>query len=66
MERLTDLPDALGQATTPTYDGNDNLTRFTDRKGQVSGFTYDALNRKVSRGFGATVANPTAYTDTLT
>ena len=32
----------------------------------MSGFTYDALNRLKTSGFGATIANPTTYTSTIT
>ena len=35
------------------YDLNRNVVRFTDRKGQVSEFRYDGLNRRIFAGFGA-------------
>jgi YD repeat-containing protein len=47
------------------YDLSDNLLRRTDRKGQVTGYTLDALDRVTQVGFGATVGNPTAYTSTI-
>ena len=42
------------------------LKQRTDRKGQVSGVTYDALGRVATIGFGATTASPAAYTGTAT
>jgi len=35
------------------YDFNGNVTQFTDRRGVVTTYTYDALNRKVSANFGS-------------
>jgi RHS repeat-associated protein len=34
------------------YFFNGNLTQFTDRKGQVSQFIYDALDRRTESGYG--------------
>jgi RHS repeat-associated protein len=42
------------------YDGNDNLTQITDRKGQATTFTYDATNRRI----GATYADGSTTTYT--
>lgn len=39
---------------------------LTDRKGQVTGITYDSLNRVSQVGFGATVGNPTSFSSTIT
>jgi YD repeat-containing protein len=37
----------------------------SDRKGQVTGFQYDLLNRLTYAGFGASVGNPTSYTSSI-
>jgi RHS repeat-associated protein len=34
------------------WDGNDNLTKVTDRNGTVTQYNYDALNRPTFAGFG--------------
>ena len=57
--------DALTNAETYLYGTNGKLSRITDRKSQVRGFTYDNRNRVSQVGFGATVANPTSYTSTI-
>jgi RHS repeat-associated protein len=41
------------------------LKQVTDRKGQVSGATYDAINRRVSIGFGATTGGPSSFDSTI-
>ena len=66
MNRQLTRQDALTQSESYVYDSAGRLQKFTDRKGQVSGFTYDALHRKATAGFGATVSNPTTYTNTIT
>ena len=65
MNRLVNRKDALLQAETYVYDVASQLQRFTDRKTQVAGFSYDVLNRRAQSGYGATVANPTAYGSTI-
>lgn len=62
--RLTDQ-NPTGQIESYAYDAAGNLNQITDRKGQVSGRSFDALNRITLAGFGATTANPTAYTRTI-
>ena len=57
--------DALLHAGSFLYAANGKLSQVTDRKGQVSGISYDNLSRVSQIGFGATVANPTAYTSTI-
>src|SRR5579864_1800360 len=44
--------DALQRIENYTYDANENLTTFTDRKGQVTTYQYDNLNRLNFVGFG--------------
>jgi RHS repeat-associated protein len=46
------LTDILGATETYTYDGNSNLTRDTDRRGKVTVYQYDGLNRRTFAGFG--------------
>lgn len=58
--------DALLNLETELYEPGGRLKQRTDRKGQVSGVTYDNLGRVATIGFGATAANPTAYTSTAT
>jgi hypothetical protein len=41
--------------TLCAYDPNSNLVTFTDRKGQVTSYQYDGLNRRTFAGFGTTV-----------
>ena len=52
-DRLIRANDALAYQTTFDFEGNDNLTRCTDRKGEVTGLAFDVLNRKLSTRFGA-------------
>ncbi len=63
--RVASKIDALNQSESYGYDPAGNLTRITDRKGQVTGFVYDELGRRTRIGYGATVANPTAYASTI-
>jgi RHS repeat-associated protein len=57
--------DSFGKVQTDLYDAG-LLQRRTDRKGQVSGITYDALGRVKTIGFGATELKPKAYKSTVT
>jgi YD repeat-containing protein len=61
---------AVAQITLPTesytYDGNDNLTQFTDRTGKVATFSYDGLNRRVSAAYGQTQSGGTLSTPDAT
>src|SRR5207249_4470716 len=57
--------DPLLNSESLQYDGNGNLTQFTDRKGQVTTFGYDALNRRTFVGFGTQQPGP-AYQSTIT
>ena len=62
--RVATRQDALTRTESYAYEVG-GLNMVTDRKGQVSGLTYDELGRLATRGFGATVAAPTAYTSTV-
>ena len=47
MDRLATRRDPLLRTESYLYDGNNNLTRFTDRRAQVTNYDpYDALNRR--------------------
>jgi RHS repeat-associated protein len=48
------------KAESYVYDNNGNLTQFTDRKGQATTHTYDALNRRTSATYADT--STTTYT----
>ena len=65
MNLLITRTDPLLKTESFVYDPAGNLIRSTDRKGQVSGSTYDALSRRSQAGYGATVATPTAYLNTI-
>jgi RHS repeat-associated protein len=64
--RLWTRRDALLKTETNLYEPGGLLKQRTDRKGQFSGVTYDAMGRVKTIGFGATAAAPTAYTSTIT
>ena len=49
MDQLDTRTDPLGRAERSTYDAGGNLATFTDRKGQVTTLTYDALNGRPRR-----------------
>ena len=38
--------DPLLKTETYTYDNNDDIAQLTDRKGQLTSYTYDSLNEK--------------------
>lgn len=65
MSKVASRKNPLNNTDTVAYDLAGKLTRITDRKGQVQGFTYDNRGRRAQIGFGATVANPTAYQSTI-
>jgi RHS repeat-associated protein len=45
---LTQTAAPLGRTTSATYDGNGNKLTSTDARGNVTSYTYDALNRLVT------------------
>ena len=63
MDRLATRTDALNRSESYQYDANGNLTQFTDRRGKVTTYAYDNLNRRTFAGFG-TQAGPT-YESTI-
>ena len=44
MNRRSSRTDALGKSETYQYDGNSNLTKYTDRNGQYVTYTHDGIN----------------------
>jgi YD repeat-containing protein len=64
MDRVETRTDPLTRDESFAYDLLGNLTSWTDRKGQVTIYAYDALNRQTFVGFGTT-AGPT-YDSTIT
>jgi YD repeat-containing protein len=63
MDRLATRKDPLLNQEGYQYDVDGNLTQFTDRRGKVTSYRYDALNRRSFAGFG-TQAGPT-YESTI-
>lgn len=57
--------DPLGRIDTLAYYADGRARNFTDRNGQVTGVSYDNRGRVASVGFGATVASPTLYANTV-
>jgi RHS repeat-associated protein len=60
--------DALNQTEEWRYDiplGGGRPTRHTDRKAQVTGVAYDHANRVASLGFGASIAAPSAFQNSI-
>jgi YD repeat-containing protein len=66
MDRLLSRTDPI-QGTTSTetyqYDLAGNVDKITSRKGQVTRYQYDGLNRMIFAGFGAVGTPPTATYD---
>lgn len=60
--RLLTRVDGLNRTERFEYDKNGNVTKQTDRKGQVTTLQYDALNRLTFAGYGTagTASNPTS------
>lgn len=51
QDRLATRTDPLLRREIYSYDLNGNLITFSDRKGQISRFSYDGLNRRISSIF---------------
>ncbi len=64
MDRLATRKDPLLNTESYQYDLAGNLSQFTDRRGKLTTFNYDGLNRRTFAGFG-TQAGPT-YESTIT
>jgi RHS repeat-associated protein len=55
MDRILTKSDPLGHTENSVYDLNGNLVSHTSRRGQVTSFTYDPLNRLKFVGYNTTV-----------
>jgi RHS repeat-associated protein len=66
MNRLATRKDALNRTESYAYDGDGNPTLFTDRKGQKTRLKFDALDRQIFTGYGATGTPPNeTYASTI-
>src|ERR1044072_1044922 len=54
MDDLITWTDGNGRTETVERDLNGNVVKVTDRKGQVTSYAYDELNRRTFAGFGTT------------
>jgi RHS repeat-associated protein len=63
MDRLMTRTDPLGRQESYTHDQDGNITSVADRRGVVTKFQYDTLNRRYFMGFGA---NGSSYQSTVT
>ena len=57
IRRRPGRADPLGAAETYSYDGDSNRTGWTDRRGKVTIYQYDALNRRTFAGFAQNGSN---------
>jgi RHS repeat-associated protein len=64
MDRVATRTDPLSRQESFAFDLNGQLTTRTDRKGQVTSHTYDALGRRTFTGFDTTGTPPT-YASTV-
>jgi len=65
MDRVQTRTDPLLRGESFDYDPNGNLVSATDRKGQVTSFTYDPLNRLTLVGYNTVVnGGVTSYEST--
>jgi YD repeat-containing protein len=65
MGRVATRTDPLTRAESFAYELHGNLTSWTDRKGQVTTYTYDALGRLTLVGYDTTGTPPT-YASSVT
>jgi RHS repeat-associated protein len=63
MDRLATRTDPLSRKESYSYDLNGNLVQETDRRGVVTTFKYDGLNRRTFIGYGTNGSN---YESTIT
>ena len=65
MDNLQSRTDALLKADTRQYDLKGNLRCFTSRKGQITVYTYDALNRLKKVIYAAPSCSATTSSNTV-
>jgi RHS repeat-associated protein len=63
MNEVQSRTDPLSHQETLTYDLGGNLTKLTDRKGQVIKYCYDAINHLSFVGYKATNQTPACNTN---
>src|SRR5437016_3163733 len=61
LNRVTQIQDALGGLTSFTYDPNGNLLTVTDAKTQTTTYTYDDMDRLLTRKDGLNRAESYEY-----
>jgi RHS repeat-associated protein len=66
MDQIYQRTDPLGNSESYQYDQNGNLTCHTDRKGQITVFGYDGIDRRISAGYGGATCTATAFQNTTT
>jgi YD repeat-containing protein len=66
LNRALSRTDPLLQAETYAYEPGGLTSQYTDRNGQVRGWSYDGLGRATLIGFGATPSSPNVYSSTIT
>lgn len=67
MDRVATRQDSLLHTESFTYDASGHLLTATDRKGQVTAASYDALGRRTFIGFNAvTNGGNTTYDSSIT
>ena len=58
--------DPLTNTERYQYDPAGNLTQFIDRRGKITTYNYDSLNRKTLAGFGTAAGTPNTYDSSIT
>ncbi len=66
MDRVQTRTDPLLRQEVYSYDVNGNVISLQDRRGKVTTFNYDELDRPAFTGFGTVNGNPTTYESTVT
>lgn len=66
MNRVASSTDPASNTESFVHAAKGLLARRTDRNNQVTGWTYDELERVTQIGCGGTPSNPTSYTSTIT
>jgi RHS repeat-associated protein len=64
MDRVETRTDPLSRDESFAYDLMGNLVTWTDRKGQITTYQYDGLDRQTFVGFGTT-GSPPSYASTI-
>jgi RHS repeat-associated protein len=65
MDRVITRTDALLRQESYQYDLAGNLIQFNDRRGKITTYNYDGLDRTTFVGFGTVFGNPNTYESTI-